>query len=62
MKKTVIAIIAALLTLSAILTGCNGSKGGKVTDTSHTDKMLTELSEKLSDAFDMSDTTNGIMP
>lgn len=48
MKKTVTAIAAALL-IAAVLTGCNKSNNGTVTDPNHTDKRLTEMSEMLTD-------------
>lgn len=51
MKKTVTAVAAALLLIAAILTGCNKSNTGTVTDPSHTDKRLTELSEMLTDGM-----------
>lgn len=59
MKKPAIALIGGVLLLTALFTGCNGSK---VTDANHTDKMLTDISEMLTDAFNMTDTTNGIEP
>lgn len=49
MKKTVTAIAAALLLIAAVLTGCNKSNNGTVTDPNHTDKRLTEMSEMLTD-------------
>ena len=49
MKKTVTAIAAALLLIAAILTGCNKSNNGTVTDPNHTDKRLTEMSQMLTD-------------
>ena len=49
MKKTVTAIAAALLIIAAVLTGCNKSNNGTVTDPNHTDKRLTEMSEMLTD-------------
>lgn len=62
MKKTAIVLIGGVLLLTALFTGCNGADGGKVTDANHTDKMLTDISEMLTDAFNMTDTTNGIEP
>lgn len=49
MKKTVTAIAAALLLIATVLTGCNKSNNGTVTDPNHTDKRLTEMSEMLTD-------------
>ncbi len=60
MKKTAVALISGILLLAALFTGCKGADGGKVSDPSHTDKMLTDISEMLTDAFDMTNTTNGI--
>lgn len=53
MKKILVAVSAAVIIISALLVGCNGSDAGKVTDKSNgnpvmtTDSVIPEISSEL---------------
>lgn len=66
MKKTTVAILAAVILISCIFAGCNGADGGKITDTQQNlsdamtemQDMMTDISEAFTNA---PDTNTGVI-
>lgn len=60
MKKTTVAVLAAVLLVACLFAGCNGADGGKITDTQQdlseamtgVQDMMTEVSEAFTNAPD----------
>lgn len=58
MKKTTVAVLAAVLLVACLFAGCNGADGGKITDTQQNlseamtgvQDMMTNVSEALTNA------------
>lgn len=50
MKKISIAIILSVLLFSFVFAACNGADSGKVSDTQHSDPVLTRLEEMVTEA------------
>lgn len=60
MKKTTVAVFAAVILVACLFAGCNGADGGKITDTQQNlseamtgmQDMMTEISEAFTNAPD----------
>lgn len=59
MKKTALALSAALILIAFAFAGCKGAEGGKVTDATNNTPMLTELEDELST---IADNMTDVMP